>query len=224
MAYIVASEPGQSAQEWYGHHCSSWGEMLTQLKLLKSGDHPYKTIVIDTAPGFYRQLEEKLCRENKEGKLPVNHIDKVEGGYGKGKDIASNQFFNVLQELCSLPYGVILIGHSIDREVEPASGEKYIKSVIDLPDKKRSQFIGQFDPILFMTWEKRTTDAGVKWARVLKTQPTPFYEAGDRHSVLPPTIELPDDPDGVGSYQAFIDAFESGVKTKETRLRATDNK
>jgi hypothetical protein len=92
-----------------------------------------------------------------------------------------------------------LVSHSQEKEIETRTG-KYIRIIPTLPDKARKIVLGMVDLILFCDLEVTSDESGKPvYRRVMRTKPSPHYEAGDRTGRLPETIDL--------NFQAFIEAF-----------------
>lgn len=94
-----------------------------------------------------------------------------------------------LLKLASLNIGIILISHTITEEREGRTG-KYTCSIPNLPEKTRRLILGMMDLILFVDFETVKEGDKMVMKRVLRTKPSPHYEAGDRTGILPATIPL----------------------------------
>ncbi len=79
----------------------------------------------------------------------AKHGIEYEGdmGHGKGWALVKNEWHRVLTRLASLPYGLILISHAIDKTIETRTGE-YTKTQPSLPDRARNVVLGLVDIIL----------------------------------------------------------------------------
>ena len=107
----------------------------------------------------------------------------------------------MLNKLAFLPYGLILISHSQEKEIETRTG-KHTRIVPTLPDKARKIVIGLVDLILFCDLEMKPGEDGKpSWQRVMRTKPSPNYDAGDRTGRLPEVIPL--------DFPTFIKAFSN---------------
>ena len=121
--------------------------------------------------------------------------------HGKGWALVKNEWHRVLTRLASLPYGLILISHAVDKTVETRTGE-FTKTQPSLPDRARNVVLGLVDIILFAeTVARKDADGNIVINRVLRTKPHPTYEAGDRTGRLPDVLPL--------DYSAFVKEFEA---------------
>lgn len=193
---FLATEPGLNALEAYQINITSWEEMTNACAEIAAGGHKFKTVVIDTIDNAY-----KMCSDYINGKSKVDHESDL--AYGKGYALINNEFQRVLNKLAFLPYGLILISHSQVKELETRTG-KVSRIVPTLPDKARKLVVGLVDIILFCDLEQQKSGDGTQTtARVLRSKPSPHYDAGDRTGRLPDVMPM--------SYSAFVAAFNQAA-------------
>lgn len=193
-ALFLATEPGLNALSTYNVPIRNWKELLAAASEIAHGNHSFKTIIIDTIDNAFRFCSEYICE-----KLGIQH--ESDAGYGKAWALIYSEFHRVLTKLAFLPYGLILISHSQDKEIQTRTG-KYTKVVPTLPDKACKIVLGLVDLILYCDIETSIGEDGKPaYRRVMRTKPSPYYEAGDRTGRLPETIDL--------DYHKFIEAFIS---------------
>ncbi len=193
-AMFFECEPGLNHLEVFKVPTYSWEVFLEACKLIAKGDHGFKTLVIDTIDNAFKMCSDYVC---------AKHGIEYEGdmGHGKGWALVKNEWHRVLTRLASLPYGLIMISHAIDKTIETRTGE-YTKTTPSLPDRARNVVLGLVDIILFGDSVSRKDPAGnIVVERLLRTKPHPTYEAGDRTGRLPDVLPL--------SYAAFNAAFSS---------------
>lgn len=93
----------------------TFAEVMEQLKALRTEEHNYAAVAIDSCDWLERLIWEEVCKE-----YGVGSIEKAAGGYGKGYVEASNRFHRLLEQLDALRrekgMAVILIAHA---KVEP---------------------------------------------------------------------------------------------------------
>jgi hypothetical protein len=195
-ALFLATEPGLNHLEVYQKPVSTWDELLAAAGEIAEGKHAFRTIIIDTVDNAYRMCAEYICRRYK-----VEHESDLE--YGKGYALVNGEFHRVVNKLALLPYGLFLVSHSQEKEIETRTG-KYTKIVPTLPDKARKLVLGLVDVILFCDLEPTTgPDGRPAYRRVLRTKPSTAYEAGDRTGRLPEVLDL--------DFAAFAAAFARGA-------------
>ena len=201
-ALFFATEAGLNHLSTYQLPISTWEEFLAAGRDVLETKHPFKTIVVDTIDNLYRLCTEHVCRKQK-----VEHESDL--GYGKGYALVNNEFYRALSRLALSPYGLYLISHAQERELETRTG-KVVRVVPTLPDKVRRMILGMTDLILYGDLEVTTaTDGKTTVRRVLRTKPSLKYEAGDRTGRLPETIDL--------DYAKFVEAFCAGAKRETAK-------
>ena len=197
---FLATEAGLNALEVYQVPISTWNEFLAACGDIARGEHGFKTIVVDTLDNLYRMCSEHICTRHK-----IQHESDL--GYGKGFALVNNEFYRALNKLSLQPYGLFLVCHSQEKEIETRTGKR-TRIVPTLPDKARRMVLGMVDVILYCDVEA-VVDAAGKTAterRVMRTKPTEAYEAGDRTGRLPDVIDL--------DYAKFVEAFELATPTR----------
>jgi hypothetical protein len=195
-ALFLATEAGLNNLDVFQVPIGTWDDFLNACKEVAEGKHNFKTIIVDTIDNAYRMCAEYICQ-----KFKIEHESDL--GYGKGYALVNNEFYRVLNKLALLPYGLYLISHSQERELETRTG-KLTRIVPTLPEKARKIVIGMVDVILFCDLELVTgADGKPAQKRVLRTKPNVNYEAGDRTGRLPEAIDL--------DFPKFIEAFTKSV-------------
>ena len=206
-ALFLATEPGLNSLDVYQVPIQSWDDLLNACAEIGEGKHAFKTIVIDTIDNAYKFCTEYILR-----KFKVEHESDL--AYGKGYAIVNNEFQRVLTKLAFLPYGLFLISHAKEIEVETRTG-KYTRIVPTLPEKARKIVLGMVDMVLFCDLDMVTGEDGAQSVRrVIRTKPSLYYEAGDRTGRLPETIDL--------DFRKFLDAFDSAVAPLKPAAKAKE--
>jgi len=201
-ALFLATEPGLNALNVFQVPVETWEDLLNACGEIAQEDHPFKTVIIDTVDNAYKMCGDYICKKHK-----IEHESDL--GYGKGWALINNEFQRVLNKLAFLPYGLFLVSHSQEKEVETRTG-KHIRIVPTLPDKARKIVLGMVDLILYCDIEvSQDADGKPTYRRVMRTKPNPNYEAGDRTGRLPETIDL--------DFAKFVEAFNAGAKTNTSR-------
>ncbi len=201
-ALFLATEAGLNSLEVFQSPVGTWEELLAACAEIGKGEHPFKTIVLDTVDNAYRMCADYIC-----AKFKVDHQSDL--AYGKGYALVNNEFHRVLNKLALLPYGLFLVSHSVEREFETRTG-KVMRIVPTLPEKARQIVLGMVDMILFCDLETSVgKDGKTVVRRVMRTKPSAQYEAGDRTGRLPEVIDL--------DYPKFLAAFTAGRPSKATK-------
>lgn len=195
QALFLSTEPGLNALDVYQVPVTTWQELLDACAEIAAGQHEFKTIVLDTVDNAYKMCADYVCK-----KFKVDHESDL--SYGKGFSAVNGEFQRVLTKLAFMPYGLYLVSHSQDIEIETRTG-KHPRTVPTLPDKARKIVLGLVDMVLYCDVEVvADPETGQPTARrVMRTKPSLNYEAGDRTGKLPETIEL--------DYPGFLAAFNA---------------
>ena len=206
-ALFLATEAGLNHLDVYQIPIKTWEDLLAACAELQTGKHSFKTVILDTLDNAYRMCAEYICEK---------HGIKQESdlGYGKGFALVNSEFHRVLNKLSLLPYGLFLISHTQEKEIEERTG-KYTRYMPNLPDKARKTVIGMCDMVLYFDSEEETNDdAKVKQRRLIRTKPTKYYEAGDRTGKLPEMIEM--------DFEKFLAAYKIAVSGNQPSKPTTN--
>ena len=196
-AVFAATEPGLGHLEVNQVPITSWQDFIDFCNALVNEKHDFKSVVIDTVNNLYSFACRSVCEKHK-----VEYVGDFKA-IGKGHVLANNLFYETLLRLANLPFGLWMIAHSVDREIETRT-EKYKKTVPQLPDKAAGQLLGMADMILYADIHEDRDDNGKStFKRVLYTKPSKYFEAGDRTGMLPSIIDL--------NYAKFSEAYKAAV-------------
>jgi intein/homing endonuclease len=206
-AVFLATEAGLNNLEVFQVPITRWEEFLLTCREIAEGKHPFRTVVIDTVDNAYRMCADYIC-----AKFKIDHESDL--GFGKGYALINNEFHRVLTKVSLLPYGLFLVSHSQEREIETRTG-KHTRIVPTLPDRVRQIVLGMADVILYCDIEVTTgPDGGTTTRRVMRTKPHVNYEAGDRTGRLPEVIDL--------DFSKFLEAFNQGVSVQASAQQSSD--
>ena len=208
-ALFLATEAGLNHLNVFQIAIKTWDDLLEACAELLQGKHSFKTIIVDTLDNGYRMCAEYICEKH-----GIKHESDL--GYGKGFALVNTEFHRVLNKLSLLPYGLFLVSHTQEKEIEERTG-KYVRYMPNLPDKARKTVAGMCDMILYFDSEDETDDDGkVKQKRIIRTKPTRYYEAGDRTGKLPDVIDL--------DFDKFLSAYKIAVSDKSGECNKQDSK
>jgi len=195
---LVATEPGYGAVSGYVQPVSSWQEFLQTGAELVRGNHPFELVAIDTV-----DLLAKMCQDHVAKRLGVEHPSDL--SYGKGWELVANEFRLKLTKLANSGFGVWLVSHAqLAEQVGPGGVRRTIWQPT-LATQARRFVVGWADYIFFAT----TLESEDGAERVLRTKPSPAWEAGARGR---PGVELPDPlPMDPGVVRAALARYASEV-------------
>ena len=175
---------------------SSWDEIAVAVTQLAKADHPFRTLVIDTADWLEKRLAEHLCRK-------ANKDSIEDFGYGKGWVILTEEFarfLNSLDALLARGMNVVFLAHSTVKKFEaPDQAGSYDRFELKLSKSVAPLLKEWADVVLFANYVTRiaekdtgkTRGVGGK-ERVLYATHTAAYDAKNRHGLadkLPFSVE-----------------------------------
>lgn len=201
----------------------TWFDMLAALDELEAGDHPFRTVVVDTLDWL-----EPLCwiqvvgvgRRTRDGVL-IENIEDIP--YGKGYNAALDEWRVLLARLDRLRdvrgMHSILLAHASIRTFRNPDGEDFDRYELKLHAKAAGLIREWSDAVLFATHEqytnkkdKRSPAKGVSTgARIMHTERRAAFDAKNRHN-LPEILPL--------DYGALEEAIAAGVPEPPDTLRA----
>jgi hypothetical protein len=166
---------------------STWEEITAAITQLAKADHPFRTLVIDTADWLEKRLSEHLCRKSNK--------DSIEDfGYGKGWVILTEEFarfLNSLDALTARGMHVVFLAHSTVKKFEaPDQAGSYDRFELKLSKQVAPLLKEWADVVLFANYVTRiaekdsgkTRGVGGK-ERVLYATHTAAYDAKNRHGL-----------------------------------------
>ena len=199
-ALFIATESGHNALSVFKVDVHSWETFLGVCKEMAEGKHSFKTIIIDTMDNLW-----EMCRQYILDKHKIQH--EADMPYGRAYAMVQSEFERVITKISILPYGLVMISHADTKEVQTRTGTVH-KMLPSLKDRPRKFVLGMADIILFLDVQYETLSDGTKkMRRIIRSQPSPDYTAGDRTNRLPGVMEL--------DYTALVDAFKGEYRQPE---------
>lgn len=190
-------------------------EMAAAFNALYSGEHGFKTLVIDSLDWAEGIIWKATC-----GRLEIGSIEAA--GYGKGYVEADSEWRWMIGWLDALRtqrgMNVVLVAHSEVKRVEPPDSDPYDRYQIKLHKRAWALWQEWCDMLLFTNYERRMlkTKEGKKAGddkfraegtgeRVIYTDERPAFLAKNRWS-LPHKIRIGQDKTWAGFHQALNQA------------------
>lgn len=168
----------------------SESELLEAISILYLNDHPYKTVVIDSAEAAEALFQKQVA-------TTANKDSIADIGFGKGHAASASKFFNLLAGLDALltkGITIIVIAHADVENFSDPAGEQYDRYTLRL-DKRVAPVVMEWaDELLFCAFKvytktteesfgkKRTTAFGAG-ERVIYTTKRPSHDAKNKLSL-----------------------------------------
>ena len=182
-ALFMATEPGLNYLKTKNVRVNDWAEACELVDVLAKGGHPYKTLIVDTVDQLWAFCAEYVRKSRK-----VESI--VDIPYGKGKDLLSTAFSDLIAKIVRLNMGMVFVSHAQMADVETING-KIGKFLPTIPDKARQVIMPLVDVIGFATSEVTYMPDGERVEkRFLRVAPSSIWEAGDRSGRLKDPMPL----------------------------------
>jgi len=166
---------------------TTWEEITAAVTQLAKTDHPFKTLVIDTADWLEKRLAEHLCRKS-------NKESIEDFGYGKGWVILAEEFARFLTSLDALTdrgMHVVFLAHSTVKKFEaPDQAGSYDRFELKLSKQNAPLLKEWADLVLFGNFVTKVAEkdngkmrgVGGK-ERVLFANHSAAYDAKNRHGL-----------------------------------------
>ncbi len=169
--------------ECYYLEISNYDTAIEVLKSLKEGEHPYKTIVIDTVDGLVSMIQDRICQEESPDPTKILKLNMVGGGYGVGYTLANNRLIGILEGIKRLGLGIVLISHAEDKEIKK-DAISFTKTSASLSDSTRKMLTKWVDAIGYCAYHPEDSNK-----RIITMKGNNFLEAGIR---TVPGVTMPD--------------------------------
>jgi len=201
----IAKEDGLDSIECAQFPVSnSFADVMSCLGTLYTENHEHQTVVIDSASALEPLVWSAVCQRSG----PVNSIEKVGGGYGKGYAFALDEWRQLAEGLDALrdkkTMACILTGHTKVRRYDDPLEGSYDRHEWDIHTKAESFLYRWADAVLFAAFKtvvfredvgfnkekKRGIDTS-SGQRFLYTQRRPGHPGGGRGSWGKLPYELP---------------------------------
>ena len=211
-------------------------DVISLTDSLRFGEHDYRTLVVDTLDWLEPLLFQYICHS---GPKKVESIVLAYGGYGKGYEVAINEWRSWLAQLDALRrergMTILLLAHSHIKSFNNPEGENYDRYQLKMNEKGAGILKEWSDAVLFAhqmvhaagkeTHEKKKFGVSDQ-VRYLFTQRRPAWDAKNRFG-LPEQMPL-SWPDLMGSIRIKspqnVDALVAHAKEAAALLNGENQK
>jgi hypothetical protein len=166
---------------------TTWEEIKAAIGQLGKSEHPFRTLVIDTADWLEKRLAEHLCRK-------ANKDSIEDFGYGKGWVMLTEEFarfLNSLDALTARGMHIVFLAHATVKKFEaPDQAGSYDRFELKLSKQVAPLLKEWADVVLFANYVTKVAEkdngkmrgVGGK-ERVLFATHTAAYDAKNRHGL-----------------------------------------
>ena len=158
---------------------ASFDEVLTQLVSLRTEEHDYQSVVVDSLDWLERLIWDAVCQD-----YGVKSIEKVDGGYGKGYIHALTPWRLFLDRLAALHrdrcMAVILIAHAKVEKFDDPESSPYDRYSPRLHKHAGALVTEWCDAVLFASRKFRTQTEETGFGRKRTTAHAIGKDGGER--------------------------------------------
>ena len=145
--------------------CTSYAEVVEQLKAVRDGEHDYATVCIDSLDWLERLIWDRVCAD-----YGVKSIEKADGGFGKGYVHALCYWREVVKLLNEIrakrQMAIIVVAHAKVERFEDPEHPAYDRYQPRLHKAANSLICEWADAVLFATRRMRVDSTTGKAAPV----------------------------------------------------------
>ena len=194
-------EPGARSLSVYKKDILSWKTFVAIIDELLTQPHGFKTIVIDTYPQAYELCQQDICKKN-------GWEHPQDGPYGKGWDAVYQEFSRQMGRLMS-KFGVILVAHAGDKDIEQADGTVKSQTAPDMKGQAFKFISRTVDIVAYYYYGKNEK----RYIRVVATDDVMAKNRVEGHFIGISRFEA--GQSAKDAYTNFKNAFENKIEVKE---------
>lgn len=161
-------ESGQLPETSHLPELLSWSDVLAAVSFLRTSEHTFKTMVLDTANGAERLMHEHVAERDFSG----DWTDRGFMGYMRGYEVSLadwRMFLNSLDDLQrERSMTIVFLFHSRVKTFRNPAGPDFDRYTPELSEKTWALTKGWLDCILFGNFEVAVRGAGTKAADPMK--------------------------------------------------------
>ena len=187
------------------------GKMVWELfkqtkKEVMAGEHPYKTIVVDTITRAYEYAMDYVI----ETKLDGIHPSETEfnSGYSKLNKELKKEF----NELLSSDLGIVLLSHVKRKNVKDIKGNERSRLVADTGGSFSRFIMGEMDIVIFYDKDENKN-------RILRVEGTKDFDAKQRLQF--PNGDIEAGKDAKSTYKKLFEEFNVAIGELNDKLGVT---
>ena len=137
---------------------NSFSEQLQMLEALRTQQHPYTHVVIDSLSALNARMTDEICKEQK-WTLPDGRNDMGErgyGAYGRGEKVAGEKFQMLANAAIKLKedrnIAITMLAHVRIMKIRPPDTDEYARYDLALPAQAIEVLTQRADIVAFMSY------------------------------------------------------------------------
>jgi hypothetical protein len=120
-SFFMMTQPGAKSFSLFQKAVTTWEAFKAYVMLLEK-DKRFRCVILDHVDGAYKACLRFVCKRD-----GMDH--PADEGYGKGWDAVNQEFDFWLNRLLSCNKGVVMLTHSVLKDVKTRTGNEYTKVV-----------------------------------------------------------------------------------------------
>lgn len=201
-------EPGARSLSIYKKDVSSWKKFVATIDDLEIEKHEFKTIVIDTFTQAFELCQKHVCKKN-------GWDHPQDGPFGKGWSAVYSEFSTQMTRVMS-KFGVVLIAHAADKEIEQLDGTVKTQTAPDMTGQAMKFISRVVDVMAYYYYAKN----GKRYIRVQATENVMAKNRIDGHFNNIEKFSAGNSP--VSAYKNFVSAFNNKIEKENTDGKLKD--
>lgn len=145
--YFLMCEPGSKGLSIYKDDINSWKDFKQAIQLLEKSKR-FKNAVVDTVDLAFKYCQDHVCL-----RAGLRHPGEADD-YGKTWSIVRDEFWLQISRLMKLGRGVILISHTVEKEIRRRGQEAVHRTVPTLSGQARAVLEPMVDIWLHMEYNE----------------------------------------------------------------------
>lgn len=208
-ALLCAFEKGYNAlPDVFVQPMDSWNDFKKVVKQLSNPEvaKKFQTIIVDTGDVAYNYCMKYICARESTADKTYESIGDIP--YGKGYNMAMEEFDEQFRKILQMDYGLVIISHEIDKTFKDESGNEY-NQIIPTLDKRANLVCSRTCDLIGYV-RQVSTDNGMQTRLFLRG--TPRFIAGSRFRYTPDSIEF--------TYENLVNAIGDAIEEEARQDRS----
>lgn len=210
--YFFMCEPNDS-YALYRNNVTDWRNYKELSVQFLEGDHPFKTAVIDTGQSLYELAFKHACEKHQ-----ISHPGDYDD-YGASWNKVWQTFSPYVKPLTLSEYGLIVLAHSIEKEVKTKTGRRYIQIEPDLSRQASKLFTKEIYNIFYYYFENDK-----RWLQIEGDELVMAGHRMERRFLTPRGERVHNIPMGASKEQAYRNLMNAFNNKQQSTFREQEER